>query len=209
VTEYTAGVRLVRLICYRSFVLRFKLDLCKTNFPDCDKNWKKIRNRDKSFLYQTNVFTVITICKTSWLRHYATSRKVAGSIPDEVIGFFNRSNTSSRTMAPGSTQPLTEMSTRNRPVGKGRPARGANNVTAICEPIVYKMWEPWRLTSLWAFVACYRDSFTFLNTATLRSALVWTYYSRDSSVGIARGYRAGRPGLGYEHAEWITHRSRS
>jgi hypothetical protein len=25
----------------------------------------------------------------SWLRHYATSRKVAGSIPDEVIGFFS------------------------------------------------------------------------------------------------------------------------
>jgi hypothetical protein len=25
----------------------------------------------------------------SWLRHYATSRKVAGSNPDEVIGFFN------------------------------------------------------------------------------------------------------------------------
>jgi hypothetical protein len=24
-----------------------------------------------------------------WLRHYATSRKVAGSIPDEVIEFFN------------------------------------------------------------------------------------------------------------------------
>jgi hypothetical protein len=24
----------------------------------------------------------------NWLRHYATSRKVAGSIPDEVIGFF-------------------------------------------------------------------------------------------------------------------------
>jgi hypothetical protein len=24
----------------------------------------------------------------SWLRHYATSRKVAGSIPDEIIGFF-------------------------------------------------------------------------------------------------------------------------
>jgi hypothetical protein len=26
---------------------------------------------------------------TSWLRHCATSRKVAGSIPNEVIGFFN------------------------------------------------------------------------------------------------------------------------
>jgi hypothetical protein len=25
----------------------------------------------------------------SWLRHYATSRKVAGSIPDEVIEFLN------------------------------------------------------------------------------------------------------------------------
>jgi hypothetical protein len=24
-----------------------------------------------------------------WLRHNATSRKAAGSIPDEVIGFFN------------------------------------------------------------------------------------------------------------------------
>jgi hypothetical protein len=24
-----------------------------------------------------------------WLRHYATSRKVAGSIPEEVTGFFN------------------------------------------------------------------------------------------------------------------------
>jgi hypothetical protein len=36
----------------------------------------------------------------------------------------------------GSTQPLTEMSTRNLPGGKGRPARKADNLTAICEPIV-------------------------------------------------------------------------
>jgi hypothetical protein len=27
--------------------------------------------------------------KRSWLGHYATSRKVADSIPDEIIGFFN------------------------------------------------------------------------------------------------------------------------
>jgi hypothetical protein len=39
-------------------------------------------------------------------------------------------------MALGSTQPLTEMSTRNIPKGKGRPARGAENLTAICEAIV-------------------------------------------------------------------------
>jgi hypothetical protein len=37
-------------------------------------------------------------------------------------------------MALGSTQPLTEMSTKNLPGGKGRPVRKANNLTAICEP---------------------------------------------------------------------------
>ena len=49
----------------------------------------------------------------SWLRHYATNRKVAGSIPDGVIGIFQRHNPSGRTMTLRSTQPLTEMSTRN------------------------------------------------------------------------------------------------
>ena len=49
----------------------------------------------------------------SWLRHCATSRKVAGSIPDGVTGIFHWHNPSGRTMALGLTQPLTEMSTRN------------------------------------------------------------------------------------------------
>jgi hypothetical protein len=62
-------------------------------------------------------------------------------------------------MALVSTQPLTEMSTRNLPGGKGRPARKADSFTAVCEPIAYKMWEPRRLTTLWASTACYRDSF--------------------------------------------------
>jgi hypothetical protein len=39
-------------------------------------------------------------------------------------------------MALGSTQPLTEMSTGNFLEGKERPARKANNLTAIWEPIV-------------------------------------------------------------------------
>jgi hypothetical protein len=45
---------------------------------------------------------------------------------------------SSLTMSLGSTQSLTEMSTRNLPRegGKGRPARKADNLIAICEPIV-------------------------------------------------------------------------
>ena len=49
----------------------------------------------------------------SWLRHCPTSRKVAGSVPDGVIGIFHWHNLSGRTMALESTQPLTEMSTRN------------------------------------------------------------------------------------------------
>jgi hypothetical protein len=39
-------------------------------------------------------------------------------------------------MAPESTQPLTEISTRNLPGIKGRPARKADNLAAICDPIV-------------------------------------------------------------------------
>jgi hypothetical protein len=42
-----------------------------------------------------------------------------GSIPDDVIGFSNWPNPSSRNMDLGSTQPLTNMSTRNLPGGKG------------------------------------------------------------------------------------------
>ena len=45
----------------------------------------------------------------SWLRHWATSRKFAGSIPDGVI--FHWHNPSGRTMALGLTQPPTEMIT--------------------------------------------------------------------------------------------------
>jgi hypothetical protein len=66
-------------------------------------------------------------------------------------------------MALGSTQSLTEMSTRNLPGDKGRPARKADNLTVICELSLEKMWEPRRLTTLWVSTVCYRDSFTFLS----------------------------------------------
>jgi hypothetical protein len=39
-------------------------------------------------------------------------------------------------MAMQSIKPLTEMSTRNQPGGKGRPARKADKLTTICEPTV-------------------------------------------------------------------------
>jgi hypothetical protein len=67
-------------------------------------------------LYERNVFEEhfsALFFSFPRLRHYATSRKVTGSSPDEVEFF----HPSSRTMVLGSTQPLTEMSTRNLPGG--------------------------------------------------------------------------------------------
>jgi hypothetical protein len=67
----------------------------------------------------------------SWLRHCATSRKVAGSIPDGVTGIFHWHNPSVRTMALGLIQPLTEISNRNNSWGQ-RPS------CADC----LEIWEP-------------------------------------------------------------------
>ena len=59
-----------------------------------------------------------------WLRCCTTNRKVAASITYGVIGIFHWHNPSDRTMALGSTQPLTEMSTRRISWGKfGRCVR--------------------------------------------------------------------------------------
>jgi hypothetical protein len=63
----------------------------------------------------------------------------AGRSPVRVldeVNFFNLPNPSSSTTALGSTQPLTEMSTRILPGFKKRPARRAENLAAICEPNV-------------------------------------------------------------------------
>jgi hypothetical protein len=63
-------------------------------------------------------------------------------------------------MALGSIQPLTEMSTRNLPVGRKYPALRADNLTAICERMSEYVGastsrNPEGLYSL------YRDNFTF------------------------------------------------
>jgi hypothetical protein len=64
--------------------------------------------RRQSLLYSGNKL---------YLRHYDKSQKVAVSIPDEVIGFFDLPNPFSATIALGSIQPLTEMSITNLPGG--------------------------------------------------------------------------------------------
>jgi hypothetical protein len=57
-------------------------------------------------------------------------------------------------MVMGSTQPLTEMSTRDLHEGKGRPERNADNLAANYEPIVWKTWDPRRVTTPCASKAC-------------------------------------------------------
>jgi hypothetical protein len=77
---------------------------------------------------------ILFATRTRWrssLRHCCTSRKVAGSISDSVITIFHWHNPFGRTMALGSTQPLTEMSTGN--ISWGVKAAGAYG------------WQPYHL----------------------------------------------------------------
>jgi hypothetical protein len=58
----------------------------------------------------------------SWLRHCTTNQKVMGPIPRLLmvsLEFFFDIILPSHTMALASTQPLTEMSTRNISFGRG------------------------------------------------------------------------------------------
>jgi hypothetical protein len=64
-------------------------------------------------LHHTQLLTYLGTALAQWLRYCATNRKVAGSIPDGVIGIFHLHIPSDRTMALESTQLLTEMSTRS------------------------------------------------------------------------------------------------
>jgi hypothetical protein len=92
----------------------------------------------------------------SWFRHWATSRKVAGSILHCVTGIYHWSNPFGRAMALRSTQPLTEMG------GEGwrRPVRRADNLTTFMCRLSWNMgaltcWNPQALSK-----ACTRIAFS-------------------------------------------------
>jgi hypothetical protein len=98
-------------------------------------HFKKLEIIDRNPKDLTDLCTVHSSGGTgwrSWLRHCATSRKVAVSIPDGVIGIFLWHNPSGRTMALGLTQPLTEMSTRNIFGGKGGRCVGLTTLPPSC-----------------------------------------------------------------------------
>jgi hypothetical protein len=105
-------------------------------------------------------------------------------------------------MALGSTQLLTEMSTRNLPWGGGGVKDSWSVGLTTSPPSVIrlsrKMWELRRLTTLRASTACYRDSFIFIThslpflmqikcsqsllyPAALRSYLIWLWLIQGRS----------------------------
>jgi hypothetical protein len=78
----------------------------------------------------------------TYTSHCATNQKAAGSIPDGVIGIFHWQNPSGRIMALGSTQPLTEISTRNISCGcKGGRRVRLPTLPPSCADCL-EIWEP-------------------------------------------------------------------
>jgi hypothetical protein len=100
-----------------------------------------VKNSDsllvKTMNFSVHVFGVCTLfvmgtAVAQWLRYWATNRKVAGSIPDGVIGIFHWHNSSDRTMALGSTQSVTNVSTRRISWGKCGRCVGLTNLPPSC-----------------------------------------------------------------------------
>jgi len=63
--------------------------------------------------YLNLVLAQVGTAVAQWLRRCATNRKFAGSIPAGVSGIFIDIKSLRSHYGPGSTQPLTEMSTRS------------------------------------------------------------------------------------------------
>jgi hypothetical protein len=70
--------------------------------------------------------------------------------------------------------------------------READNVTAICEAIVYKMWEPRHLTTLRASLAYYRDIFicllSILHEQKYRYGIYLQTYKLQREVNVLNCY---------------------
>jgi len=69
--------------------------------------------QEQTTIFALNLRSYQNDMLAQWLRCCATNRKVAGSIPDGFMGIFYWYNPSDRTLTLGSTQSLTEMSTRS------------------------------------------------------------------------------------------------
>jgi hypothetical protein len=87
-------------------------------------------------------------------------------------------------MALGLNQPLKKWVSNNLPSSKGRPERKADLI-AICEPTVYKMWDPRYLITLYDSKVCYRDRFTtsiLLNKAIMGPSTQQLFFSSSDVI---------------------------
>jgi hypothetical protein len=62
--------------------------LCAKASVTCQKNGRLCQEK-RCIVDRNNIKKALRTEIMIRLRHYATSRKVVGSIPDEVIGFFS------------------------------------------------------------------------------------------------------------------------
>jgi hypothetical protein len=98
-------------------------------------------------------FFMGTRCKRSWLRHDYTSWRSRVQFPMRLFDFFLI-----YPILPAALWPWSRLSLYQKRVpgnflgGKGRSAHKAGNITAICGPSLYKMWEPRRFTTLWVSI---------------------------------------------------------
>jgi hypothetical protein len=101
-------------------------------------------------------------------------------VPNEV-DFFNLPNPSSRTMTLGSTQPLTEMSSRKFPGGKGRPS--ALRLKTL-PPFVSRMTEQCGslLTALRASMACTGIALPYLGQINPLHTNTFSFLKLDVSI---------------------------
>jgi hypothetical protein len=81
-----------------------------------------------NFMLFLSVLCTVGTAVAQWLRCCATNRKVAG--------IFRWNNPSDRTMTLGSTQPLTEMSTRSLTGGKCGRCVGLTSLPPSCAVVV-------------------------------------------------------------------------
>jgi hypothetical protein len=103
--------------------------------------------------------------------------------PMRSLDFSVGPNPSSRTMAVVSTQPLTQISIRNLPGGGG--VKGGRRVRLIAVPpyirrLSKKMWEPRRLTTLWASMASY-----YCNSAVHYNSVIIVFFVDKNFIQLS------------------------